>query len=374
MYKEITNHYDPGLKRPKLCCEKQVLFEPGEGREFAHHSRLAEFKGKLYCMFTNGHVNEDDVGQHIMYCVAEEFDAWSAPMTLAPPWPGEKRPAVLSPSGWYVHGDTLVAYFGVLEYNDDRIVNGHRLPGSQGRTSKGMKYITSTDGLTWSEPADLGAGFGGNHNPQPLQSGRLLFPGGRTNLYSDNPDGIHGWVRVEGFPAGYPNNDEFDNGEGVDTSSGLVGQTVGLCEGSFVELDDGRLFMMLRSGTDYLWASESVDGGETWSLPQPTRFTDNRTKFHFGRLPNGKYYYVGTPDPFPPRTRHVLGLSLSEDGLDYRQHFILEDDQYKGRYPGIDKNGIYGYPSTLVKDGYLYASVSICKETIIVLRVPCDTL
>ena len=208
-----------------------------------------------------------------------------------------------------------------------------------------------------------------------LKSGRLLYSGSFAHPYSDNPDGIHGWVVNPAYPPGYPNNQAFEDGEGVFTATGVVSNTkVGLCEGSFVQVEDGTIYMLYRSGTPYLWAAESHDDGETWTLPQPTLFTDNRTKFHLGQLPSGKYYYVGTPDPFPPRTRHVLALSLSDNGLDYNQHFLLDDTQYKGKYLGYDKNGIYGYPSTMIHNGYLYVAFSICKEQIRCLRVPIDTL
>ena len=376
IYKNITNHYDPGQKRPKIFCEKRIIFEPYEGSEFSHHPRIIAFKDKLYVMFSVGHLNEDDVAQHVQYCVGEDFDDWSEPRVLLPPWPGEKRPMVLSPAGWYTDGETLVAYAYLYEWSEDWIVDGHRKPGSQGRIRHGLKYLTSKDGINWSKPKNLDSNFGTNHSPTRLRNkpGRLIFSGAASHGYTDESDGISGWKAASCFPQGYPNEEEFENGEGVDTPSGLVGQKVGLCEGSFVELENGHLYMLLRSGTDYLWASESRDHGESWSLPRPTRFTDNRTKFHLGRLPNGKYYYVGTPDPFPPRTRHVLALSLSDNGLDYKQHFILADEQYKGKYVGLDKNGVYGYPSTTVLNGYLYTAVSICKETQIVLRFPCDTL
>ncbi len=45
-----------------------------------------------------------------------------------------------------------------------------------------------------------------------------------------------------------------------------------------------------------LWLTESKYDGATWGKPVETTFTDNDSKFHFGRLPNGKFYYVGIPD------------------------------------------------------------------------------
>ena len=132
--------------------------------------------------------------------------------------------------------------------------------------------------------------------------------------------------------------------------------------------------MLLRSGTPRLWASFSEDDGRTRSLPQPTDFTDNRTKFFLDQLPDGRYYHIGTPDPFPPRFRHVLALSLSRDGFSYDQHLLLADRQFKGRYPGLDKNGIYGYPTALAWNGKLYVTCSINKEMIAVMYISLDEI
>ena len=70
----------------------------------------------------------------------------------------------------------------------------------------------------------------------------------------------------------------------------------------------------------------------------------------------------------------MLVLSLSDDGLDYRQQLIVDDTQYKQVYPGLDKNGIYGYPACIVRDGVMYIVTSICKEKIITIQFPVDTL
>ncbi len=376
MYRNITNHYDPGHKRPKLCCDRHFIFHPNDAWNYAHHPSIVWFKGRYFVSFSNGHCHEDDVGQLMRYTVSEDFTEWQPSRVLATPPMHEGRESVLLPGGWHTDGETLVAYYNAFAYDEAVLKDGHRINGNKGRTWLGSFYITSMDGETWSEPTALPSPGGIGH-PVRLRSGRLLSPGSMMHAYSDNPDGIHGWTAVQAYPAGYPNNQSFDNGEGIeaDTPTGLVKDTlVGLCEGSFVQRDDGTITMFLRSGTPWLWACESRDDGGTWSLPQPTRFSDNRTKACFGRLPNGRFYYLGTPDPFPPRTRHVLALSTSDDGLDFDRHYLLADAQYKGTYPGIDKNGVYGYPSALARDGYLHVIVSINKEAIMALRVPCDTL
>jgi len=376
MYEGITNHYEPGMKRPKLCCDSHIVLEPNDEWNYAHHPYIMFFKGKYYVTFSNGPCHEDDVGQVMRYVTSSDFVNWSKPRLLAGPYRGEHREGVILPGGLYTDGETLTAYYAAHEWDESALKDGHRTNGNKGRKNFANFCITTRDGETWSDPIPL-ACAGGNVNPQKLQSGRLLWAGGRTSAYTDQTDGVSGWTETVCFPAGYPQAKEFDNGEGLDadTPVGLVSDTlVGLCEGSFVQTEDGTIYMLLRSGTPVLWACESHDNAQTWTLPSPTRFSDNRTKFNLGRLPSGRYYYVGTPDPFPPRTRHVLALSVSDDGLEYTRHFLLADAQYKGQYPGIDKNGIYGYPSTIICDGFLCVAFSICKEKIMVLRVPCDTL
>ena len=82
MYKNITNHYDPGKKRPKLVCFEKMLFEPTKEWGFAHHPAIIWFKGRFYVMFSNGHVNEDDVGQVVRYTTSEDFEEWTEPELL----------------------------------------------------------------------------------------------------------------------------------------------------------------------------------------------------------------------------------------------------------------------------------------------------
>ena len=375
MHSFITNHFDPGKKRPKIVTRQCVLQEPSEQWQFAHHPRLIWFKGKFYAVFTTGQVNEDDVGQHIRLCVSEDFESWSKPMKLVDAYAGEKREGFTSPAGLYTDGETLVCYYQCFEYMDEAIKpNGLRGFDLHKRNHRGNYCITTKDGVTWSDPIQLVDGVGANHNPIVLSNGRLIC-GGRKNAHTDNPDGIHDWVTGEAYPEGYPQNKPFEDGEGVFTASGVVtDHKVGLCEPSILELDDGTLWQLYRSGTPWLWACYSKDFGDTWSLPEPTKFSDNRTKFQLGRLPSGKYFCLGTPDPFPPRTRHILVLSLSRDGFDFDQQLIVDDTQYKQVFPGLDKNGIYGYPASIIRDGVMYLIVSICKEKIISIQFPIETL
>lgn len=63
--------------------------------------------------------------------------------------------------------------------------------------------------------------------------------------------------------------------------------------------EDGVIHMQLRTNSELLWQTKSADDGATWSPPHATGFSDNATKFHYGRLPDGRFYYVRCPDPEP---------------------------------------------------------------------------
>lgn len=58
--------------------------------------------------------------------------------------------------------------------------------------------------------------------------------------------------------------------------------------GHIVELNDGRLWMLLRNSHDHLWEYFSEDRGETWSKGQPSRFYGVFSNFRMFRIPDGR--------------------------------------------------------------------------------------
>ena len=362
----IDNRYDPGEKRKKLESHLQIIHEPTPEWNYAHHPFLAFFQDRFIITYSLGVNQEDDVGQKVMITSSPDFVHWDTPRELAVP---EGPRGVLIPSGPYAGEGRINQYLLQFSYQEQVLRNGRRQRGSAGREDWCFRVLTSEDGEHYTECGKLSRDqFGGNMPVRRLSNGRLFSCGGQHAGWTDDPEGLEGWTGTEIFPDAYPRMRSLEHAQPL--LPGEVGDfNLELCEGSFLEYDDGRLLMLLRSGTPHLWASVSEDRGETWSLPEPTAFTDNRTKFFLGRLPDGRYYHVGTPDPFPPRIRQVLALSISEDGKLFDQHYLIEDRQFKGRYPGLDKNGIYGYPTCLVRDGVLYVTCSINKEMICVMHV-----
>ena len=121
-----------------------------------------------------------------------------------------------------------------------------------------------------------------------------------------------------------------------------------------------------------MWLSVSLDNGESWSEPQKTRFTNDNTKFHFGRLKGGKYYCVN--NSCLPNDRYPLNPHLSSDGVSFSESYIFRDEPYSRKYRGMHKGSAYAYPHSIEHDGKLYVIYSKCKETIEVTVLDLDFL
>ena len=366
---DITNALPEGLSPQKLTVETVLIHEPGDDWTYAHHPSLAFFNGRYHAMWSNGRKDEDAPGQRILCCSSPDFIHWTAPKPLLGPMRGKHSELVLTASGFYAHGGTLAAYAGRYEYAPEHLENGNRKPGDAAHQDTGLMVMTSTDGENWSDPKDLGIPVVPNHPPQPTRSGRLIICANVAFPYTDDPSGLGGWIMSGIYPPEMTG-DLFDDSQGFRVVQRRAGWPVGLCEGSFYQTGDGVIRMLLRSGTPKLWAAESRDDGATWSQPCETGFSDDRAKFHCGQLPDGRFYQVG--NAVPNGKRNPLVLSLSNDGIRFDRQFILADEDRPMKKPGLYKGGVYAYPHTLVHNGFLNVIVSVCKESVLVLRIPLE--
>jgi hypothetical protein len=332
---------------------------------YSHHPSLTFFNGRFYAMWSNGREDEDASGQRVLYCTSEDFLHWTTPEPLAGPLQGKHSELVLTAAGFHQYAGMLVAYIGRYEYAPEYLDNGKCKTGDTAHRDTRLLAMTSKDGAHWSEFRDLGIPVVPNHAPQATRSGRLIICGNVSFPYTDDQSGLGGWTMSGIYPPDMAA-ELFDDSEGFRKVQKRAGWPVGVCEGSFYQTDDGLLHMLLRSGTPKLWVTESRDNGEHWSAPTETAFTDNVAKFHCGRLPDGRFYHVGNPDP--KGQRNPLVLSLSQDGIRFDQHFILADEPRTMKRPGLHKGGAYGYPHTIIHDGHLHVIVSVCKESVLVMR------
>ncbi|MCC7490784.1 MAG: exo-alpha-sialidase [Fimbriimonadaceae bacterium] len=343
----------PDLRHPVV--EWVRPYEPAEAWTYSHHPHLAAFGGRLHAIWSNGRVSEDRPGQRVLWSSSADFRTWTVPQVLLEPALGpDGVERVLTAAGFHQHDGQLVAY--AADY------------GPRKETTR-LLALTTRDGLVWSAPRDLNVPICPNHGPQPTVSGRLIIAGNIAFPYSDDPSGLGSWTMAGVYPPSLAGTK--DDPAAFWPVATAQGWPSALCEGSFIQTADGVLQMLLRSTGQtrslWLWLSQSRDDGATWSAPTETRFSSIDTKFHLGRLPDGRYYWVGNPlwgNRFP------LVLALSSDGLDWNQHHVIGATHYRMQETtGQWKGGEYGYPHSLVHDGWLYTIVSRQKEGVEVLRV-----
>jgi len=343
----------PGVRKPHV--ESVLLYQPQKEWTYSHHPSITFYRDRFFAIWSNGRQNEDDCGQRVLLSTSADFRHWTKPRPIAEPClDGNGKERVLTAAGFHLYDGMLVAYFG--DYEVDK--NNTRLCA-----------VTTTDGANWSAVREIGIPVNPNHGPQRIASGRLIISGNISFPFTDNPSGLSGWKMIGIYP-------ESMNGYIKDDPSSFwkvakkQGWQAALCEGSFFQTDDRVLHMLLRNAGEKnayrLWITESHDEGLTWSVPSETNFSDTNAKFHFGRLPEGRFYYVGNPIG---EGRTPLVLSLSDDGVRFDQHYILGDTHYEMHNPGRSKGGEYGYPHTMIHDTFLYVIVSRQKEGIEVLRV-----
>ncbi|MDL2318599.1 exo-alpha-sialidase [Eubacteriales bacterium OttesenSCG-928-A19] len=361
---------DPSAATPLLPTPSYPYVAGEDNWHFCHHPEIGVFQGRLYAMWSNAPSGEDEVGQRILYAWSEDGVSWSPPGVLAAGVPAEPG-AALTAAGWLDRGDSLLAYFAAYAYESEA-------PRTDGRgvTRPGDNIVRTnlycaqtTDGLHFSEPQSLNLPLCPNIGPQRTASGRLIISGNWAHAYSDDPRGDGQW-QLRGYADGRTKetSDDPDAFWRVAREMNLPS----ICEGAFYQTDDGVLHMLHRSYGPHLYESRSVDDGEHWSVPVETGFTDSNTKFHLGRLPDGRFYYLGSPVPGSGRV--PLVLSLSEDGVAFDRHFILADRRVARKYPGYAKGGLYGYPHSVLHGGHLYVVCSICKEDIAVFKIDVSVL
>lgn len=131
----------------------------------------------------------------------------------------------------------------------------------------------------------------------------------------------------------------------------------GLQEPGVIELNENLLWAYMRTDMMFQYESFSFDQGDTWTQPQPSRFTSPCSPMLVVRRPdNGWLYAVFNPIPEylgrnAPKTsggRTPIVFSISEDnGKTWGEEQIIADDPVRG----------YCYPAVFfTKDGCMLVS------------------
>ncbi|WP_183574435.1 six-hairpin glycosidase [Mucilaginibacter sp. X5P1] len=139
---------------------------------------------------------------------------------------------------------------------------------------------------------------------------------------------------------------------------------------NFYHLPDGRVVGLWK----YALTAISTDNGKTWpaNASRAPRFVTSNAKIWGQRTSDGKYATVYNPSEF----RWPLGISVSQDGLNYTNLLLVNGEIPTMRYGGNYKS--YGPQYTrgieegngVPPDGKLWVTYSMNKEDIWVSSIP----
>lgn len=232
--------------------------------QYNHGAVPIAFNGKLFVQWQASRRDEDAPETEVRYAMSVDGRHWSDALVLAKP----RANARVSSGGWWVFGDTLVAYINVWPNNLD----------PQGGF---VEYRTSRNGIHWTAPKPVldnrGQPLAGiiEQDIRALPDGRLLTavhqqPGLHVKPYfTDDATGLSGWQTGE--MANLPNR-------------GDVSREI---EPSWFYRSHGELVMIFRdqNSSFRILAATSRDRGETWTTPALTNIPDSRAKQSAGNLP-----------------------------------------------------------------------------------------
>ncbi|MBR5446145.1 MAG: exo-alpha-sialidase [Clostridia bacterium] len=153
----------------------------------------------------------------------------------------------------------------------------------------------------------------------------------------------------------------------------------GLQEPGLIELHPGVLYCYARTDRMVQYESVSIDGGEHWFTPQPSRFTSPASPMLIRKNPHsGKYYAVWNPTPeyiLRPKSevwtggRNPLVIAESDDGVRFGTPVVLEEDPTRGFcYPAMyfmdEKTLLLSYCSGGTPEGSCLCKTTLRKITL----------
>ena len=355
----INNTVNGGMK--KLAAEKFTVYDYNPDWAFNHGAYINYFNGKYYAFWQMGYLNEDSCGQHVAYSVSADGQSWSAAKDFIPVKVDRYGNEMLSsPIGTYVHDGKLIVYITEFGYDPNELANSSDPkrpddPDSAKKLSRTVHAWYTTDGVNWTKGSKLPNSGGGNRDPKILPSGRLFWAGFTGIAYTDDLSGLNNWITAG------PRLDQIQDALKRGSLSMLT-------EGAVYQSKDNVIHFLMRSNTQYLWATSSKDNGETWSDIYQTNFTDDCQKFDFLHLPDGRIMYIGTPGYTGYNFRMPLVAAVSKDGYNFDKQYIIRDEPYTAKKGASSKLGNYSYPSAILNGDFVYVIYAKQKEIIEVSR------
>ena len=206
-------------------------------------------------------------------------------------------------------GGCNVMEVNFLRLRDGRIALFHCQKNSENVDCRVMMRTSSDEGLTWSAAHQISpaAKYTGLTNGRSLRlrSGRIL---------------LEAWENEDSYC--YLSDDDGASWR----ESARVRPEKGCWEPACVELKDGRVLMLMRTGMGGQYESFSSDGGETWSPPAPTELEGTAAPVSLSRTPGPGYLLAIWNHNPGGSARNPLTCALSRDeGQTWTQFRNLEE-------------------------------------------------
>jgi hypothetical protein len=129
----------------------------------------------------------------------------------------------------------------------------------------------------------------------------------------------------------------------------------GASEPTVVELPDGKLWMLIRAQTGFLWESFSTDRGETWSLAMESLLPSSNAPATALKLHNGEIAVAWNNHIHSNYARQSLVVGLTRDGRTFRGLREIDFTDFTDDPTGSIPHATYPY-LTETKEGDLAIS------------------
>jgi predicted neuraminidase len=165
--------------------------------------------------------------------------------------------------------------------------------------------------------------------PTVLSTGEWIFP------VTHASDKVFDWFTFDKGKQGVAITS--DKGETWSLYGNVTTPEWGL-ENMIVELKNGKLWMLMRSGVNYLWESFSSDKGKTWSESKAGSISNPASRFFIRRLQSGNLLLVNHYK-FTGRS-HLTAQISNDDGVSWNEGLLLDEREWVSYPDGIqDKDG-----------------------------------
>jgi predicted neuraminidase len=264
-----------------------------------------------------------------------------------------------------VAGDPSIPYWNpVLHAYKDKVLLyfkvGHTIP-------EWYTLVMSSEngGRTWSEPRELVPGDIGGRGPVKnklivLGNGTWVAPASIEHDLWDafvdlSSDCGMTWTRSGLVPLRRNANIHSPG----DQTHSLLPQEAGfrgkgIIQPALWESTPGQVHMLLRSTDGWIYRSDSIDSGMTWSDASPTSLPNNNSGIDVVRMDNGILALVYNPVQGDWAARTPLVIRFSRDNGDsWSDEIVLEHEP-----------GEYSYPAIIAEGSALYVTYTWKRERI----------